>query len=104
MAEHGHRPGLAGEPLGEGRVLADPRREDLQRHQPVEPLLPGLVDHAHPAAADQFQDLQVGEKRGQLGRRGRGTGDRHRLCGALGPSAGASPIPARGASPSEPLV
>ena len=61
MAEHGHRPGFAGEPLGEGRVLADLRREDLQRHQPVEPLLAGLVDHAHAAPADQFQDLQVGK-------------------------------------------
>ena len=61
MAEHGHRPGLPGEPLGKGRVLADLRREDLQRHQPVKPLLPGLVDHAHAAPADQLQDLQVGK-------------------------------------------
>jgi hypothetical protein len=57
MAEHGHRAGLAGKPLGKGRVLADRRRQDFQRHQPVEPLLPGLVDHAHPAAADEFQNL-----------------------------------------------
>ena len=71
MAEHGHRPGLAGEPLGKGRVLADLRREDFQGHQPVEPFLPGLVDHAHPAAAHQFQNLQVGEMGRQLGRRGR---------------------------------
>ena len=63
MAEHGHRPSLAGKPLGKGRVLADLRREDFQRHQPVEPLLPGLVDHAHPAPAHQFQDFQVGEMR-----------------------------------------
>ena len=36
-------------------------REDFQRHQPVEPFLPGLVDHAHPAPAHQFQDLQSGK-------------------------------------------
>ena len=71
MAEHGHRPGLAGEPLGKGRVLADLRREDFQRHQPIEPFLPGLVDHAHAAAAHQFQDLQVREMGRQLGGRGR---------------------------------
>ena len=71
MAEHGHRPGLAGEPLGEGGVLADLGREDFQRHEPVEPLLPGLVDHAHAAAADQLQNLQIGEIGRQFGRRGR---------------------------------
>ncbi len=71
MVEHGHRPGLAGKPLGKGRVVADPRREDFQRHQPVEPLLPGLIDHAHAAPAQQFQNLQVGEMGSQLGRRGR---------------------------------
>ena len=36
MAEQGHRPGLAMKPLGEGRIRADLRREDFQRHQPVE--------------------------------------------------------------------
>ena len=61
MVEHGHRPGLAGEAFGERRVLPDLGREDLQGHEPVEPLLPGLVDHAHAAAAHQFQDLQVGK-------------------------------------------
>jgi len=71
MAEHGHCLGLAGKPLGEGPILADLRREDFQGHQAIEPFLPGLIDHAHPAAADEFQNLQVGKTRGQLGRRGR---------------------------------
>ncbi len=61
VAEHGHRLGLAGKTVGEGGVLAHRGRQDLQRHQPVKVLLPGLVDHAHPTAAYQFQDLQVGE-------------------------------------------
>ena len=51
--------------------LADLRREDFERHQPVEPFLAGLVNHAHAATAYQFQDLQIGEIGRQLGRRGR---------------------------------
>ncbi len=80
MAEHGHGPGLLGEPLGKGRILADRGREDLQRHQPVEAFLPGLVDHAHPAAAYQLQDLQVREVRGQFRGRGRQCSRRAGCC------------------------
>src|SRR5262245_6144420 len=31
--------------------------DHLQRHQPIEPLLPRLVDDSHAAAADHFLDL-----------------------------------------------
>ena len=68
MAEQGHRSSLAGKPLGKGRVLADLGREDFQRHQPIELFLPGHVDHAHPAAAHQFQNFQVREMGRQLRR------------------------------------
>ena len=47
-------------------VAADLRRQDLQRHQAVELLLPGLVDRAHAAPADEFQDLQLGKEPGEL--------------------------------------
>ncbi len=40
---------------------ATSRRQDLQRHQPVQLLLPGLVDDAHAALAEEFQDLQLGK-------------------------------------------
>ena len=72
MAEHGHRPGFAGKTFGEGRVAGDRGREDLQRHEPIEAFLPGLVDHAHPALADELQDLQLRELSGQLFGRWRG--------------------------------
>ena len=54
--------------------LADRGREDFQGHQPIEVFLPGLVDHAHPAPAHQFQDFQLGEQWRQFGGAGRGVG------------------------------
>ena len=37
--------------LGEGWIVADFRRQDFHGHQPVQFPLPGLVNHAHAAAA-----------------------------------------------------
>ena len=50
---------------------ADLRREDLQGHQPVQFLLPGLVDGAHAAFAEQFEDFELGKPPGQFLDRGR---------------------------------
>ena len=61
MVQPGQRPGLAGEPLGERRVLRRVGRDHLERHDPVEVLLPGLIDRAHAAAAEQLQDLELRE-------------------------------------------
>ena len=77
---HGHdvrvvqprqRLGLAREPLGELRVRSLLRREDLQRHQPVQLRLARLIDHPHPAAAEAFEDFQLREVLGDLLRFGR---------------------------------
>ena len=38
---------------------ADFRRQDFHRHQAVELPLPGLVDRAHAAAAEQLEDFQL---------------------------------------------
>ena len=54
MAKHGHRLRFPVKPFGEGGVMSDLGREDLQGHEPIEPFLPGFVDHAHATAADQF--------------------------------------------------
>ena len=34
-------------------------RQDLHGHQPVQFLLPGLVDRPHAAAAEEFEDFQL---------------------------------------------
>jgi len=70
MVESGQGLGLAGEALGEGRVAADTRRQNLERHDSFQFLLPGLIDHAHAAAADEVEQFELGEERRQL--RGRG--------------------------------
>mgnify|MGYP003693896759 CR=1 FL=1 len=36
-------------------------RQHLQRNRAVEPLVFGLVDHAHPALADSLEDAKVRE-------------------------------------------
>ena len=42
------------------------RPEDLQRHEPVEPRLPRLVDGAHAAVAQQLQDFELRKMPRQL--------------------------------------
>ena len=78
MIQPGQRLGLAGEPFGERRVLPDAGRQDLEGDQAVEFLLAGLIDGAHAALADQFQDFQLGEERRQFRHR------RRRKCPASG--------------------
>src|SRR5262249_34930703 len=54
-----------------GGILAPLRRQDLERDEPVELDLPGLVDGAHAALAEQGEDLHLRKEAGQLGRRRR---------------------------------
>ena len=54
---------------------ADLGRQDLEGDEAVEARLPGLVDRAHAALAEQFQDLKLREVPGEFfGRRCDGTG------------------------------
>ena len=57
---------LAREALGEARVARDGGRQNLERDQSVEPRLPRLVDGAHAALADQFEDLELRKERAQV--------------------------------------
>ena len=66
MVELGQRLGLAGEAFGKGRVVADARRQDFQGDDAVERLLPGFVDRAHAALADESQDFQLGKRLDQF--------------------------------------
>jgi len=51
--------GLDGEPLREARLLAEFRRQDLERDAAVELPLSRLVDGTHAALADQPDDLEI---------------------------------------------
>ena len=57
VGEHGDGLGLVVEAAAELRVLRQLLLEDLDGHQTVEPVAPGLVDHGHAAGADALQDL-----------------------------------------------
>ena len=45
--------------------------QDFERDEAVQARLPGLIDHAHAAAAEAFEDFELGEQRGDFGRRRR---------------------------------
>ena len=66
VAQLGEGARLAGEALGKGRVGGHVAGEDLERHDPIERTLAGLVDDAHAALADQLEDLEVGEGGGEF--------------------------------------
>ena len=61
MIERRRRARLAAEPLDRLRIPGDVVGQELQRDVPPEPRVPGLVDHAHPAPAQLFQDAVVGD-------------------------------------------
>jgi hypothetical protein len=63
VAEPGQHAGLAVEALDEGGIPGEIVREDFQRHQAVELRLAGLVNRAHAAGPDEFEDFQLGEMR-----------------------------------------
>ena len=61
--------------------LADLRGEDFEGDEAVEGFLAGLVDGAHAAAAEECEDVEFGEERGEFGR---GRGASRREFGGLG--------------------
>ena len=47
----------------DGRLVAgEGRRQDLQRHDPAQPAVPGLEDHAHAALAELVEDQVVADQ------------------------------------------
>jgi hypothetical protein len=74
MLQRRREPRLAQEPVAEVVVLCELRREELQRHHPVEHHLVGQVDDTHPATAQNTLD-PVAEQlaaRAQIGRQPHG--------------------------------
>ena len=67
MVQLGQRLGFAGEAFGERRIVADAGREDFQRDDAVQLLLPRLVNRAHAAFADEFEDFQLRKQRREFG-------------------------------------
>ena len=67
MIQLRERPGFAREAPGERGVAADAGRKNFQRHEAVQFLLPRLVNRAHAALADEFQDFELREQRRQFG-------------------------------------
>ena len=63
MIQGGDGPGLTLEALAQVRASCQLRREDLDRHRPIEPRVPGPVDLAHAAGAEQRGDLVRPEAR-----------------------------------------
>ena len=62
MTEPGQGPRFAGEAFGKGRFGGNLRRENLERHHPVETALARLVNGAHAAATEQAKDFELREK------------------------------------------
>ena len=66
MVQAGQGAGFAVEPLGKARVAGRRRRQDLQRHQPVQARLARLIDGAHAALADELEDFELGKQLGDV--------------------------------------
>ncbi len=63
VVERGGRLRFAQEPRAGHRVRRERRREELERHEPLQPDILGLIDHAHAAAAEQAHDpIPAGEQ------------------------------------------
>lgn len=56
MLERGGELGLAQEPLPETHVPGELRRNQLQRHIPLQPRIVSLVNNPHPSPAEQRLD------------------------------------------------
>jgi hypothetical protein len=61
VAEAGEGLGFAGEAVGKAWVGDALGREEFKGDEAVEGLLPGLVNDAHAAAANEFQDFELRE-------------------------------------------
>ena len=57
MGQHGNSLGLIVEAAAELSVGGQLLLQDLDGHQPVEPVIPALVHHGHTADADALQDF-----------------------------------------------
>ena len=66
MIELGERLGFAGEACRKRGVAARGGRQDLQRHEAVEPLLSRLVDCPHAALAQELENFQFQEQFGHF--------------------------------------
>ena len=66
MIQGGDGPGLTLEALAQVRASCQLRREDLDRHRPIQARVPGPVDLAHAAGAERRGDL-VGAEAGAGG-------------------------------------
>src|SRR5208337_2839566 len=68
---------LAGKSVGELRIIHTLRREQFERNKAVQRLLPRLIDHAHAAAPETFQDFELRKMWRDL------VGRQWRLCNGL---------------------
>ena len=59
------------EAIGKTRVGHAFGRQNFQRDNPIQLRLARLVNHAHAAAPEAFQNFKLRKMRGQFGRRGR---------------------------------
>ncbi len=71
MVELSQGLGFTGESLGERRVRADARRQDLQPNEPVELLLAGFINGPHAAFAVELEDFELRKEFGEALDRGR---------------------------------
>jgi len=69
VVEGGEGAGFASEAFGELGVVDAFGGEELEGDEAVEGFLPGLVNDAHAAAAEEFEDLELGKVGGNLVRR-----------------------------------
>ena len=67
MIQLGQRLGFAGETFGKRGIIADAGRENLQRDDAVQLFLARLVNRAHAAFADEFEDFQLRKQRREFG-------------------------------------
>ena len=66
MVQRRERLRLAREAFGELRVAHALRREEFQRDEAVQGFLPRLIDHAHAAASEAFENFELRKMRGDL--------------------------------------
>ena len=75
IVQRGRRTRLSVEPAERVRIPRDCLGEKLERDEPVQANVLGLVHHTHPATADSSDDAVVGDRL-----TGEGTGT---LCGVI---------------------
>ncbi len=66
VIERGERMGLFFKPGRKLRIIGPLRCEQFQCHEPVQGLLPCLVNDAHAAASEAFEDFELREVRGKF--------------------------------------